>query len=271
MTESFAPPVRQRRVRTLFVSDLHLGAWGSQAGRFLEFLKKTDAETIYLVGDILDIWHGGTPFWSPAHDAVMDELRRRIRAGVRVVYLPGNHDAELRKRLGRRFQGMELVDELVHRAADGRQFLVLHGDQCDARLFRFHFMTRLGSRCDAGLRQVDAWARRVLLRSFHRLPERNLVEMMIAGTNMLMTAGNKFEARLIELARSRGVDGVICGHFHKPALRTIEGVVYANCGDWIDSHTAMIETEDGRLELLELRPAAQRKGRKLPQGAEVQA
>ncbi|MER5172685.1 UDP-2,3-diacylglucosamine diphosphatase [Thioclava sp. GXIMD2076] len=269
MTGSFIPPLRPRRVRTLFVSDLHLGAWGSQAGRFLEFLRQTEAETIYLVGDILDIWHGGKPNWSATHDAVMDELRARIRAGVRVVYLPGNHDAELRKRLGRQFQGMELVNEAIHQSADGRRFLVLHGDQCDARLLRFHFMTRLGSRLDAGLRRFDAWARRGLSRSFHREPERNLVEMLVTGVNMLMTAGNRYEGRLMELVRAREADGVVCGHFHKPALRNVEGLVYANCGDWIDSYTAMVETEDGRLELLELRPVAKRQSRKLPQPAEV--
>lgn len=270
MTATFVSSRERRQVRALFVSDLHLGAWGSRPRQFLEFLRQTDAGTIYLVGDILDIWHCGKPFWTPTHDAIMDELRGRVRSGTRVVYLPGNHDAVLRKRLGRTFQGMELVDEITHVACDGRRFLVLHGDQCDMRVLRFHIMTRIGSRADAWLRRLDDWARRHLLRAVSQRPERNVVELLIAGVNVLMQLGNHFEDRLVAQAREGGHDGVICGHFHKPALHRNHDIIYANCGDWIDNRTALVETEDGRLELLELRPVCAPQT-EVRQPAEVQA
>lgn len=255
MPDKYMRSAGHRHVRTLFLSDLHLGARGCRAEPILEFLRSTEADTIFLIGDILDIWHCGKVQWGPTHDAIMDELRSRARHGTRVVYLPGNHDAVLRKRLGHMFDGLELVNELTHVAADGTRYLVLHGDQCDARILRWHVMTRIGSRADAWLRGFDDWARRTLRRTFHREPERNLVELLISGVNMLTSLGNRFEERLTTLARETGHDGVICGHFHKPALHQTDGVIYANCGDWVDSLTALAEARDGTLVLLDWRAA----------------
>lgn len=255
----------RRKLRSLFVSDLHLGARGSRAEAFLSFLQETEAETIYLVGDILDIWHIGTVHWSETHDAILAELKARARAGIRVVYLPGNHDVAMKRYYGAPCDGFELVESVIHVAADGQRYLVLHGDQCDARIFRWHVMTRIGSRADAALRGADAWLRRQLRVS----SDRGMIEALISGVNALMTIGNHFESRLIELARGAGVDGVICGHFHKPALHESGGLLYANCGDWIDSQTALIENHDGALGVLQwvsadvpelagdLRPAAE--------------
>jgi len=255
----------RRQLRSLFVSDLHLGARGSRAAAFLNFLHETEAETIYLVGDILDVWHIGTVHWSETHDAILTELKNRARDGVRVIYLPGNHDVEMKRYYGAPCDGFDLRESVVHEAADGQRYLVLHGDQCDARIFRWHVMTRIGSRADAALRAADAWLRRQL----HVTTERGIIEALISGVNTLMTIGNGFEGRLIELARSHGADGVICGHFHKAALHETEGLLYANCGDWVDSQTALVENHDGALQVLQwvsveapetrgdLRPAAE--------------
>ncbi|WP_374272112.1 UDP-2,3-diacylglucosamine diphosphatase [Paenirhodobacter enshiensis] len=247
MTGNLPQPGR-RRYRSLFVSDLHLGARGSRAGAFLEFLRDSEAGTIYLVGDIFDIWHNGRLHWGAEHDEIVEELTRRARTGVRVVYLPGNHDDALRRHDSDRFGEFELRESVVHVAADGQRYLVLHGDQCDARYLRWHVMTRIGSRANAMLRAADQWLKRHL----HRSAERGLFELAIAGVNALMLVGNRFEERLTAMALENGArGGVICGHYHKAALHHRNGLIYANCGDWVDNQTALVETESGALRVLE--------------------
>ncbi len=248
---AFCPP--RRHVRALFVSDLHMGARGCRATAFLEFLRSVEAQTIYLVGDILDIWHPRRVHWDEAHDAIWNELAARQSLGSRVVYLPGNHDAALRCGTGGRFGSFELHDTITHEAADGTRYLVLHGDQCDARIFRWHVMTRIGARGDAALRALGQWLRRRL----HSTADRGLFELAISGVNALMLIGNGFEGRLAALARSGGHDGVICGHFHKAALHLRGGITYANCGDWVDSQTALVETCEGALQMISWSGAAE--------------
>lgn len=251
-------PLRQRHLRSLFVSDLHLGSSGARARDFLAFLRGTDCATIYLVGDIFDIWHVGLVTWSPDHDAILSELADRVAAGTRVVYLPGNHDAAMRNFVGiadRILRGgaFELHDSVTHLAADGRRYLVLHGDQCDARILKWHLLTRLGSRIEGALRRLD----RALLRATGSRAEQGFLDMLRRAVNALVLVGNGFEQRLVRLARDSGHDGVICGHFHRAALRDHAGRTYANCGDWVDSLTALGETEDGTLQLLEWVPVPQ--------------
>ncbi|RME18334.1 MAG: UDP-2,3-diacylglucosamine diphosphatase [Alphaproteobacteria bacterium] len=250
--------VQGRRVRSLFLSDLHLGARASRPGRVLDFLRAFEAETIYLVGDVLDLWHGGRVFWNARAEAVMDELAARARAGVRVVYLAGNHDAILREPGAARLPtGFELREAVIHAAADGRRYLVVHGDQADFRLLRSHALTRVGSRAEAALRNLDAMVAR------RRLPrvagQRSHAERLIAAFNSLVVMADRFERKLTGLAAFAGADGVICGHSHKPLMREIDGVLYANCGDWVDSMTAIAEEPDGRLQLLAWRATGQKR------------
>lgn len=255
-------------LRTLFLSDLHLGTRAARPAEVLAFLAAHRAETIYLVGDVFDLWHGGRVHWSEATDALVAELEARARAGVRVIYLAGNHDAVLRQPgVARLPDGWDLREAVVHRAADGQRYLVLHGDQADARLFRLHVMTRIGSRADAGLRAFDAWLGRrgTWPRPTHR-PSR--IEQVLAGFNALFVMAGQYETRLAGLARAAGLQGVICGHSHRPGLRDVDGALYANCGDWVDSFTALTEDHDGALRLVEwaLAPAPSA----LPQGGVVQ-
>lgn len=252
MLDTSSSPLR-RRFRTLFVSDLHMGARGCRAEAFLDFLRSVEAETIYLVGDILDIWHPRRVHWGQTHDAIWAELVARHKAGTRVVYLPGNHDAALRTSGKDRFGVFEMQDSLTHEGADGTRWLVLHGDQCDARIFRWHVMTRIGSRGDAALRALDHWLRRQLRSS----AEKGIFEWAISGVNALMLLGNGYEKRLAAMAIAGGHDGVICGHFHKPALHENNGIAYANCGDWVDSQTALAETFEGSMQMLEWSAAEQ--------------
>jgi UDP-2,3-diacylglucosamine pyrophosphatase LpxH len=239
------------RFRSLFLSDLHLGARASQPRAVLDFLKAHEADAIYLVGDILDLWHGGPVHWSPMHDAVMSELERRALSGAKVVYLAGNHDAALRQPGAARLpDSWELREALVHRAGDGRAYLVLHGDQADNRLLRLHAMTRLGSRADALVRGLDAWLGR-RLDVWARKGDDSPIRAAIRAFNSLFVMGGRFERRLVALAGAAGTQGVICGHSHKPGVREIDGLHYANCGDWVDSFTALVEDESGALRLVD--------------------
>ncbi|WP_417718621.1 UDP-2,3-diacylglucosamine diphosphatase [Salipiger sp.] len=257
MPSSPAGTAARQFYRSLFLSDFHLGARASRPEAILAFLNRVEADTIYLVGDIFDLWHGGKVHWSDGHQAVLDDLRGRAGRGTRIVYLPGNHDARMRKsRLIS--QPWEFRNTTVHHAADGRAYLVLHGDQCDPRILRWHLMTRLGSRLDGLLRQIDGW----LTRPDAPRGSKSAVQRVIAGANQLMAMGDRFEIRLTDLARAAGTSGVICGHSHRPALRDRDGVTFANCGDWVDSLTALAEDRSGRMRLIDFAAETARAGQR---------
>lgn len=238
------------RYRTLFLSDLHLGALGARPDLALAFLQAHPAETYVLVGDILDLWHPLLPHWSAADQAVIDHLAARKAQGARIHYLRGNHDPFPDRAPSHCRVPAEAQHEMIHTAADGRRYLVLHGDACDGRLFRAHLLTRLGSRIDHGLRRFE----RLLTR--RRPDARSFADMLLTSVNALLYLGRAHERKVLRLARGRDVDGVICGHFHIAGLHDDFGLVYANCGDWIDSLTALAETADGSLRLLEARKLA---------------
>lgn len=231
-------------LRTLFVSDLHLGSAASRAEAFLEFLRQVEAERIYLVGDIFELWSGARLHWSSVQSAVLHELQARMAAGTQVIYLPGNHDLQHQAQDFARHHGFELVAAHRHETAAGDRYLVLHGDQFDLQLLRSHRLTRLGARIDGLLHGMDnAIGRRLgravrpggwLVRAFH----------------MLVLLGKRHEDRLSRHARDQGCQGIICGHFHLAALNRRNGVTYANCGDWVHSLTALTECPEGRLRLM---------------------
>lgn len=242
-----------RRYRSLFLSDLHLGAPGCRAEAILDFLQTHDADTIYLVGDSFDLWDPLILHWGATERRIVALLGERQAAGRRIVCLVGNHDRALLHDRGRarpEVGGLAAnpCREILHVAGDGRRYLVLHGDVCDARLLRFHIWTRLGSRTDSALRLADKALRRLRPRLG---PEaRGPLEMLIHGLNDLLYRNRSHERRLVALARSVGCDGVICGHYHIAALHDDHGLRYANCGDWTDSCTALAESADGTLALI---------------------
>lgn len=246
----FPPPSPPGALRTLFLSDLHLGALGARPDRVLAFLRRHPARQYVLAGDILDLWQPLLPHWTSGDQAVIDHLRARVLAGARLVWLRGNHDPAPQKAPARALLPADPVARHVHHAADGRRYLVIHGDEADSRLVRAHLCTRLGSRFDHVLRRTER-----ALRGAH-LPDeaRSPVEAMISGLNSLMYRGRSHERRLVALAAAEGLDGVICGHFHIAGLHCAHGLVYANCGDWVDSMTALGETDDGSLHLIAAEP-----------------
>jgi UDP-2,3-diacylglucosamine pyrophosphatase LpxH len=242
------PSRKQTQLRTLFLSDLHLGAIGSRADLLLEFLISAEAETYVLVGDVLDLWQPLLPNWGRDDQAVIDHLGDRMRDGARIIYLTGNHDPVPDRAPPARRLPVASVAETVHKAADGKRYLVLHGDAADSRLVRAHALTRLGSRIDHMLRGADHALS--ALRRRARPEARTSIGWVLASVNDLLYRRRSHERRLVAMARGRGLDGVICGHFHIAGLHETYGLIYANCGDWVDSFTALGERHDGTLCLL---------------------
>ena len=242
------PP--SQRHRTIWISDVHLGTSGCKAAFLLDFLKWNDADTLYLVGDIVDGWRLRKGWhWPQAHNDVVQKLLRKARKGTRVVYVPGNHDEFARDFFGHAFGGIELVSEAVHRTADGRRLLVTHGDLYDAVVQRARWLAVLG---DTMYTLILA-----LNHSFNRVRARlgfgywSLSQYLKHRAKAAVSFITDFEVALARAARERGLDGVVCGHIHKAEIRMIDGILYCNDGDWVESLTALVEDEDGQLRLVQ--------------------
>ncbi len=238
------------RVRTLFLSDIHLGTRACQAGRLLDFLREYPSECTYLVGDIIDFWAMQRSIhWSPAQNTVVQKMLRRARHGERVVFIPGNHDEALRDYFGIAFGDIEVAAEAIHETADGRRFLVIHGDEFDQVTRHHRWVALAGDLGYEWLVRLNVWL------SWMRRKLGIAGYWSLAGyaKRKVKTALNfifDFEDSAIHRARERGLDGVICGHIHWAALHDLNGLTYVNCGDWVDSCTAIVEHFDGRLELI---------------------
>ncbi|MPZ59453.1 MAG: UDP-2,3-diacylglucosamine diphosphatase [Rhizobiales bacterium] len=238
-----------RRFRTLFISDVHLGARGSQAERLLDFLRWHEAETIYLVGDIVDGWAlRSNWYWPQPHNDVVQKLLRQARKGARIVYVPGNHDEFLRGYYGTHFGGIEVIEHTIHEGADGRRYLVIHGDIFDLVVTQARWLALLGDRAyefAISVNRVFNAVRRRLgfpywsLSQWAKLKVKNAVNYIGA-----------FEKTLTAEAARHRVDGVICGHIHHAVMHDAFGLRYVNCGDWVESCTAVAEHADGRFEII---------------------
>ena len=235
--------------RTLFLSDIHLGTRGCQADSLLDFLRHHDAETIYLVGDIVDGWRlKRNWYWPQTHNDVVQKLLRKARKGARIIYIPGNHDEWFRDYCGTHFGGVEVMTEAIHKTADGRRLLVIHGDKFDGVVLYAKWLARLGDWSYVMLLKLNtifnAARRRFGLRywslsAYLKFKVKNAVQFI-----------SDFETAVADEARNKGADGVVCGHIHHAEIRDIDGVLYVNDGDWVESCTAVAEHHDGRLEIL---------------------
>ena len=238
-----------RRYRTLFISDLHLGTKGCQADLLLDFLKVHDAETIYLVGDIVDGWRLRSGwYWPQSHNDIVQKLLRKVRKGARTVYIPGNHDDFAREYIGYTLGGIEIMRDAVHVTADGRRLLVTHGDEFDIVIRHAEWLAWLGDwsyRAAIKANTVFNAVRRRLgfsywsFSAWAKLRVKNAVNFI-----------GSFESALVAEAARRGVQGVVCGHIHHAAIRDMAGITYVNTGDFIESCSAVVEHFDGRLEIL---------------------
>ncbi|WP_439817567.1 UDP-2,3-diacylglucosamine diphosphatase [Zavarzinia sp. CC-PAN008] len=241
-------PDRQR-FRTIWISDIHLGTRACQADLLLDFLRRTESQTLYLVGDIVDGWRlKRSWYWPQSHNDVVQKVLRKARKGTEVVYVPGNHDEMLRDYLDHEFGGVAVRGEVIHQMADGRRFLVLHGDVFDGVLRYAQWLAHLGDHAYTVCLAINRWfnwCRRKLGLSYWSLS----AVLKHKVKNAVQYVGN-YEQVLADEARRRGVDGIICGHIHSAEIRMIEGVLYCNDGDWVESCTALVEHLDGRLEIL---------------------
>ena len=250
-------PVRTARLsaRTLFLSDIHLGFRYARVRELNEFLQGVEAERIVLVGDIVDALSlARRAYWTAEHTEVVRTLLARQRAGTRLIYIPGNHDASLAM-LAQMLQGQfEVHREWVHRTARGERLLVLHGDQFDAAVHGPPWLTRVGDVAHGVAVMLSDRlnnVRRTLGLAYWPLLER--VKLSIGAS---MRHIEHFELLAAQHARAQGYDGVVCGHIHRANLRRIDGTLYGNSGDWVESCTALIESEQGELELLRWPSAA---------------
>ena len=242
-------PHRIRRHRAIFISDLHLGTRGCKAALLSDFLAHNDCETLYLVGDIVDGWRlKRCWYWDDAHGEVLNAILKKVEDGTRVVYVPGNHDEAFRAYCGVLLAGVELRHEASHAAADGRRFLVVHGDHFDGIVTYAKWLAHLGDKAydwALVLNDIVAAVRRRL-----GLPYWSLSAYLKRRVKNAAVFISNFEQALAREAKARGFDGVVCGHIHHAEMKTVGGVLYCNDGDWVESCTALTEDMRGRLEIV---------------------
>ncbi|MEW6437709.1 MAG: UDP-2,3-diacylglucosamine diphosphatase [Pseudomonadota bacterium] len=236
-------------VRTLFLSDLHLGTKGCQAGLLLDFLKHCDVDTIYLVGDVVDGWRLKQGwYWPESHNNVVRKLLKRVHKGVKIIYIPGNHDEFMRDYVGHNFGGIDVMDTAIHEAADGKRFLVMHGDQFDLVVRHAPWLAVLGD----GAYELALWINTYLnmIRRRFGLDYWSLSSWAKLKVKSAVNHIGRFESALSGEARRRDAYGVICGHIHHAVIHDDFGVRYMNTGDWVESCTALVEHFDGRFEII---------------------
>jgi UDP-2,3-diacylglucosamine pyrophosphatase LpxH len=237
-----------KRYRTGWISDVHLGTRGSKAEALLRFLRTHEFETLYVVGDLIDVWalRRGI-YWPQSHNDVIQKLLRAGRKGTRVIYIPGNHDEFIAGFHGH-YGAVEVMPRAIHETADGRKLLIIHGHELDAVVQNIKFLAYIGDVGYSILLRLNSpvnYLRRKLGLGFWSLSaavKRSVKE----AVNFI----GAFEEGVVRMARADAVDGVVCGHIHTPVIREIDGVPYYNTGDWVESTSALMENFDGTIELM---------------------
>ncbi|MBA3597705.1 MAG: UDP-2,3-diacylglucosamine diphosphatase [Methylibium sp.] len=238
------------RVRTIWISDVHLGTPGCQAPALLDFLRSIECQTLYLVGDIVDGWQlRRSWYWPQSHNDVVQKLLRKARKGTRVVFVPGNHDEFARRYVSHNFGGVDVVEDCVHVLADGRRLWVTHGDLFDGVIQRAKWLAHVGDSAYEFSLKLNRWLN--VLRARTGRPYWSLSGYLKSKVKRAVSYVGDFEAAVAREARKRGVQGVVCGHIHHAEMRDIDGILYCNDGDWVESLTALVEHLDGRLEILD--------------------
>jgi len=238
--------------RSIFISDTHLGTRGCRCDFLADFLRRGSAENLFLVGDIIDGWRlRKSWYWDENHDDVLRQILRHARSGTKVTYIPGNHDEMFRSWLpaGVDISGIRLVKEAEHVTADGKRLLIVHGDEFDNVVRYARFLALLGDWAYTTALIANRWfnvARRHL-----GLPYWSLSAWLKRQVKEAVKAVDRFESALAAEARRRGFDGVVCGHIHHAEMREVDGIMYMNDGDWVESCTALVEHHDGRMELID--------------------
>jgi UDP-2,3-diacylglucosamine pyrophosphatase LpxH len=235
--------------RAVFISDLHLGTPGCQAEALLDFLKSHESDYLYLVGDIVDGWQLRRKwFWPQAHNDVVQKILRRVRKGCQVVYIPGNHDEFARDFADHHFGGVKVMEEATHTMLDGRRLWLIHGDYFDPVVKYAKWLAYVGDSLYEFTLRLNRHFNR--LRARLGLPYWSLSAFLKGKVKKALNFVADFEKAVAHEAHKRGYQGVVCGHIHRAEIREIEGVIYCNDGDWVESRSALVEHMDGRLELV---------------------
>jgi UDP-2,3-diacylglucosamine pyrophosphatase LpxH len=238
------------RFRAIFISDIHLGTPGCQAEHLLDFLRHTESDELYLVGDIIDGWQLQRRwYWQQSHNDVIQKVLRKARKGTKVTYVAGNHDEGIRQFIGLAFGGIEIVNESAHHTKDGRMFLVTHGDLFDAVVQGAKWLAHLGDGAYTLTLKLNQWFNHA--RATLGLPYWSLARFLKDRVKNAVSYITNFEEALAHEAKRRGFAGVVCGHIHKAEVREIDGILYCNDGDWVESLTALVETEEGELKVID--------------------
>ena len=241
------------RYRALFISDIHLGTKACQAEAFLEFLRDHHAPQVYLVGDIVDFWRIRRGiYWPQPHNDVLQKLLRKVRKGTELVYVPGNHDEAMRDYCGSQFGGVAIERQTIHVGADGRRYLIMHGDEFDVVVRYAKWLALLGDWSYVAALWFNTHLN--VVRRWFRMPYWSLSAYLKHKVKRAVNYIGEFEQALAQEARRNGAQGVICGHIHHAAIRQVEDVIYINTGDWVESCTAVVETQEGIFRIIRWNP-----------------
>jgi len=240
---------RPWRYRAIWISDVHLGTPNSRAALLLDFLRASESDFLYLVGDIVDGWQLKQRwYWPQSHNDVVQKILRKARKGTQVVLIPGNHDEFLRMFDHQEFGRVTLAHQAVHRTADGRSLLVLHGDQFDNIVKNAWWLAKLGDEAYELALRLNRFFNHFRLKLGY--PYWSLSAYLKGKVKNAVCFVSSFEEAVVRESRHLKVDGIVCGHIHKAEMRMINGILYCNGGDWVESCTALVEHHDGRLEVL---------------------
>ena len=242
-------PIVPRHYRAIFISDMHLGTKRAQTEALLSFLRATESDQLYIVGDFIDNWALRKAwYWDQLHNDVIQKLLRKARKGTKLVYIPGNHDENLRDFLNLRFGKVAVLEDAVHLSASGKRYLVLHGDKFDGVVRFAPWLAKLGDTAYEFSMELNSTVNRV--RRALRLPYWSLSAYLKNRVKKAVEFVSRFEEAVVREARAKNCQGVICGHIHTPDDRFIDGIHYLNDGDWVESCTALVEHADGRFEII---------------------
>ena len=238
------------RCRTVFLSDTHVGSRGCKATELRAFLGRLECGTLYLVGDIIDVWALRRKwYWPRSHSQVVRKLFAMARNGTRVIFIPGNHDEVFRCLGGLRIRGVEIRREHIYRCRDGRRMLVCHGDEYDPVQKHTPWLSSLGGLLYEWLLRLSVVIMKLM--RLAGLRERSLSAWLKRWIKRVVSGARSYPERLAAEARRRKLNGVICGHTHRPEMRMIDGLLYCNDGDWVESLSALCETHAGELMLID--------------------
>jgi len=240
----------RRHHRTIWISDVHLGTSGAKAELLCDFLKYNSCDTLYLVGDIIDGWRmKKRAYWPQEHINVIRRILTRAKRGTKVIYVTGNHDEFLRRYSGMSFGNIHLVDEHIHQSPNGKQYWVVHGDAYDAVVCSNKWLVVIGDAAYETLLKVNVWFNRA--RGALGMEYWSLSSYLKNRVRKAFRFISTYEATLSHECKKRDLHGVICGHIHHPAVKEIDDIQYGNCGDWVESCSALVEDPQGELEVVQ--------------------